>query len=55
MAEIAGEENEPNDILLTILYAGKDLYEKIHRNVFVLECEIAERLQNDGKQFINDF
>ena len=55
MAEIAGEENEPNHILLTILYAGKDLYEEIHRNLFVSECEIAERLQNDGEQFINDF
>ena len=54
MAEIAGEENEPNDLLLTILYAGKDLYEEIHRNLFVSECEIAERLQNDGEQFIND-
>ena len=55
MVEIAGEENEPNDLLLiTILYAGKDLYEEIHRNLFVSECEIAERLQNDGEQFIND-
>ena len=41
-------------LLLTILYAGKDLYEEIHRNLFVLECEIAERLPNDVEQFIND-
>ena len=54
MAEIVGEENEPNDLLLTILYVGKDLYEEIHRNLFVSESEIAERLQNDGEQFIND-
>ena len=47
-------ENEPNDLLLTILYAGKDLYEEIHRNLFVSECKIAARLQNDGEQFIND-
>ena len=53
MAEIAGEENEPNDLLLTILYDGKDLYEEIHKNLFFSECEIAERLLNDDEHSLS--
>ena len=47
------------DVSINILKGVADkvetsTYEEIHRNLFVSECEIAERLQNDCKQFIND-
>ena len=51
---IEEQEDEPNGLLLAILHTGKELYREIHRNLFVSEQEIAQRLRNDGEQFVND-
>ena len=36
--------NGQNESLLAILHVGKELYQEMHRNIFVSEPEIAERL-----------
>jgi hypothetical protein len=46
--------NGQNESLLAILHAGKELYQEMHRNIFVSEPEIAERLRNRGEQFISN-
>ncbi len=47
------ENSDRNELLVEILHSGKELYQEIHRNIFVSESEIAERLRNRGEQFIN--
>ena len=49
MAETATtieQGNGQNESLLAILHAGKEFYQEMHRNIFVSEPEIAERLRN---------
>jgi hypothetical protein len=46
--------NGQNESLLAILHAGKELYQEMHRNIFVSEPEIAERLRNHGEKFISN-
>ena len=48
------EGNGQNESILAILHVGKELHQEMHRNIFVSEPEIAERLRNRGEQFIRN-